>query len=546
MGKGHSKKSVLIPFRYAGGKYYALKTLEPFWKAVVHDEYREPFFGGGAVFFAKEKVKHNWVNDIDKDLMTTYQVMADPVLKEKLIERVSREVASKERHKEILKIVPKNDLDVAFKYFYLNRTSFSGKMRAPSWGYRPKRSLPPERWYERIVPCGDMLKDVKMTSSDFSEVITAPSQGKQVLLFLDPPYFRAKQKSHYTFPFTKEDHIRLMNLLKSTKHKFFLTYDDCPEIREMYSWAKIYPIQFYYRIESSKAVGGRKKGFELVITNYDVNLDSLKNLSVETPKTDSLKSPFRFVGSKAQAIKFIKPFWENVSHIEYREPFFGGGAVFFAKPKSRYNWINDIDTELITTLRVIADPAKREVLANRLGKEIATKERFEEIRGMDAKQDMDVAFRYFYVNRTAYSGIMNKPNWGYDDKKSVPPSRWKERILEAGKKLEDVKITKLDFKDIILAPKINDGEVFIFVDPPYYEADQKRAYKHHFEEADHIRLAETLKKTKHKFCLTYDDCDGIRKLYSWAKLYPVSWRYHTANSNKASRKMGSELIITNF
>ena len=43
--------SVKSPFRYPGGKFYALKKLLPFVSCVEHDEYREPFIGGGSVFF---------------------------------------------------------------------------------------------------------------------------------------------------------------------------------------------------------------------------------------------------------------------------------------------------------------------------------------------------------------------------------------------------------------------------------------------------------------------------------------------------------------
>ncbi len=113
------KKRVLLPFRYPGGKYYAMNILRPFWEAIDHDEYREPMVGGGAVFFAKPKVKFNWINDIHSDLITTYKVMANTEKKEGLIELVSSEVASKERHAEIKAFIPKTDLEIAFKYYYL-------------------------------------------------------------------------------------------------------------------------------------------------------------------------------------------------------------------------------------------------------------------------------------------------------------------------------------------------------------------------------------------------------------------------------------------
>jgi DNA adenine methylase len=150
-------------------------------------------------------------------------------------------------------------------------------MKSPSWGYRPKRSLPPERWKERINPCGEKLENVEITNLDFSEVINAPAKGKKVLIFLDPPYYKAKQENHYTCPFKKEDHVRLAKELKKTKYSFFLTYDDCPEVRELYSWANIYEVSFFYRLDNSTDNNGkRKKGFELIITNYKLEEDKLK------------------------------------------------------------------------------------------------------------------------------------------------------------------------------------------------------------------------------------------------------------------------------
>ncbi len=259
-----------------------------------------------------------------------------------------------------------------------------------------------------------------------------------------------------------------------------------------------------------------------------------------------IRSPLRFPGSKFQAIKFIQPIWESVEHDEFREPFFGGGAVFFAKPKVKYNWINDLSQDLINTFIVIADANKREVLKNKLSKEkLPTKERHSELKEWSPKNQLEKAFRYYYLNRTSYSGIMKQPAWGFHPTKSVHPNKWSERIEVAGKKLKDTQITNLDFEEVIKSPA-KGKKVLMFVDPPYYKADQKRAYEHSFREEEHLRVVNALKNTTHSFILTYDDCPEIKKLYSWANIYPVSWRYHTANSNKATRKMGQELIITNF
>lgn len=258
-----------LPFRYPGGKFYALDILEPFWTAVEHDEYREPFAGGATVFFHKAKAKLNWLNDLDKELITCYKVIQSPNDRKKLVMDFEGEVASKERWREVFESSPTGDYEIAHKYYYLNRTSFSGKLVSAAWGYRPKRSLPPERWKERIIPCGEQLEGVKLTSFDFSRVINA--DGENVLIYVDPPYYLPPKHKHYRCGFDPQDHVRLAECLRKTKHKFFLTYDDCPEIRKLYSWANLYSVNFVYRVDNSVMNGGnRQLGFELIITNYDV------------------------------------------------------------------------------------------------------------------------------------------------------------------------------------------------------------------------------------------------------------------------------------
>ena len=267
MSKTNATK-VVIPFRYPGGKYYAIKKIKPFIEAVEHDEYREPFFGGGSVFWAKDKVNYNWINDKEDGLITTLKFFQNKKQLNEMLQLFENEMeATREKYEEVKAINPKNDLEKAYRFYYLNRTSFSGKMKNPSWGYRPKRSLPPYRWKERIIPCAEKLQDCKITCLDFEEVINAPAVGKNVLMFVDPPYFEANQKSHYICSFEENDHIRLCKCLKKTKFKFILTYDDCPEIREMYSWANIYDLKFFYRVEAA-IDHKRKEGNELIITNY--------------------------------------------------------------------------------------------------------------------------------------------------------------------------------------------------------------------------------------------------------------------------------------
>jgi len=261
--------------------------------------------------------------------------------------------------------------------------------------------------------------------------------------------------------------------------------------------------------------------------------------------SDYVKSPFRYPGGKFYALRHIYPFIDCVPHDEYREPFVGGGTVFFAKDKATFNWINDLESDLVTTYLAIQNPIHRDNLKLRLSVELAERERHTEVKGMKVSTEEDIAFRTFYLNRTSYCGIIHKPAWGYEVTKSAPPSSWLQFIDQAGPKLQNVTITNSDFESVIAAPA-SGNSVLMYLDPPYYHADQKRAYIKHFVKEDHDRLAKALKQTDFLFCLSYDDCEEIRALYSWAEIHELNWLYNTANKAGEARKQGKELIITNY
>lgn len=250
--------------RYPGGKFYGLKKIRPFYD-VPHNEFREPFVGGGSVFLDKElALKINWINDLDKELIIFYKTIQNPTTRKQLYKLLENEVANKERHKEVLAVEPKNDIETAYKYFYLNRTSFSGIMCKPRWGYALGSSVTPDRWTKIIEPVANKLKNIKITSLDFRKVITADSKNN-VLLYLDPPYFEAS-KSIYKNEFSKKDHLDLCNLLKDTKYNFILSYENCDGVKDLYKWANIHEIDFTYFMSEAR----RQNGKEIIITNFKI------------------------------------------------------------------------------------------------------------------------------------------------------------------------------------------------------------------------------------------------------------------------------------
>lgn len=266
-----------------------------------------------------------------------------------------------------------------------------------------------------------------------------------------------------------------------------------------------------------------------------------------------INSPFRYAGGKFYARKLII---EHIpEHDFYIEPFAGGASIFFAKPKAKNSWLNDIDKELINCLTVIRDFPEK--LINRLKDEKATKERHGYYKNeFKPKNKLDRAVRWFYLNRTSYSGIMNMQNcyWGYGEKYSMRPENWPRNILRTSEKLQGVKLTSLDFEDVIReAPKNS----FLFIDPPYFNADQDKFYACSFKKEDHFRVAKILKKhsKRIKFLVTYDNSKEVRELYEWAiDMHEREWNYTISRTDdqknktdkKGTRSKGKEIFIVNY
>jgi len=173
---------------------------------------------------------------------------------------------------------PKNDLERAGRWFYLNRTSYSGIMNHQNmyWGYGDKYSMQPKNWAANIQRTSQKLQHVKITNLDFEAVVEqAPDKA---LLFIDPPYFNADQDKFYSCPFSQDDHFRLERCLKAHSKRLylFITYDNTPEIRGLYEWAEeMYDKEWNYCIQrtddqknGTDKKGERYKGKELFILNY--------------------------------------------------------------------------------------------------------------------------------------------------------------------------------------------------------------------------------------------------------------------------------------
>lgn len=246
-------------FRYPGGKSKLRSKIVSKLNDMVGDldlEYREPFFGGGSIglqYLEKSKNNKVWINDLDLGIYCLWMsVFRYP---EKLKENVLKFTPSVDAFYSF-----KNDLtrdcklidvdtivDFGFKKLAIHQISYSGlgtKSGGPLGGqsqasdYKIDCRWSPKYICKKIDKLNTQFKkySLRFSGMDFSDVILEDT--KDAIIYLDPPYF-IKGNDLYQHGFNDEDHIRLANCLKNTKHKWLLSYDDCDEIRELYSWANI-------------------------------------------------------------------------------------------------------------------------------------------------------------------------------------------------------------------------------------------------------------------------------------------------------------------
>jgi DNA adenine methylase len=248
--------------------------------------------------------------------------------------------------------------------------------------------------------------------------------------------------------------------------------------------------------------------------------------------------------------------WSSVHGWEYREPFFGAGAVGFrvldALNRKVSVWLNDKDIGIVCLWRsVLNEPLK---LIGRIATFTPTKEAFYQFKEEDGREDLpedEIGFRKLALHRLSYSGLgaMSGGPLGGKEQKSKynvgcrwVPERMKLEIMQLSKllrKFPHIRITHGDFEPLIVnAPQ----DCFIYLDPPYYEKGSQ-LYKNNMEHDDHQRLSASLGLCQASWVLSYDDHPEVRRMYPNADFHDVHLTYTISNKKCEVRPKNREVVI---
>jgi DNA adenine methylase len=283
-----------------------------------------------------------------------------------------------------------------------------------------------------------------------------------------------------------------------------------------------------------------------------------------------MNSIFRFPGGKTRKNVRERILAKAPEFQQYREPFVGGGGIFFSIPPDIDRWINDIDpnlmsvylalkmssSEFVGKCRGVSPQKEGEPLTSARpgGKKIYNARLKKVFDEFSFNESMDQALRYFFVNRTVWGGRVN-----YDIPSRMyfsNPQGWNivgtDKLEQAAKLMEKTEITIGSYEPLLWLPG---NDVWIYCDPPYVVntnlARSSQLYKHGFDLEDHEKFAEAVKLSPHKVCISYDDDDEgiIRELFKDFSIDEEEWAYCGTSSAKGcskKKRKGKELLITNY
>jgi DNA adenine methylase len=254
------------PITWYGGKQNMLPHILPI--IPEHRIYVEPFFGGGAVYFSKEQVKCEVINDLNKEATNFYYQV---------------KVNYQDLHTEIDSTLHSHQSFKDAKVVYSNPHLFDGVKRA--WAFHTVciqsfSSGLTTFGFDRI---GTTAKKVANKSISFSDALaerlrytTIESDDalkvikrydhEDAFIYVDPPYFNSNC-GHYK-GYSENDFIELLETLKQVKGKFLLSSYPSDVLRKYTSDNSWERKVFEKKIAVSKNAKGLKE--EVLTANYKI------------------------------------------------------------------------------------------------------------------------------------------------------------------------------------------------------------------------------------------------------------------------------------
>lgn len=254
-----------------------------------------------------------------------------------------------------------------------------------------------------------------------------------------------------------------------------------------------------------------------------------------------MKSPLCWIGGKSLLAEEICA--RIPAHKHYVETFTGAGWVFFRKPPSKFETLNDINGDLIAFYRVLQHHL--EEFCRQFKWLLASRELFTDFKaqaGAGGLTDIQRAARFYYLQRQAFGGKVTGRTFGGGAMQAprVNLLRIEEELSAAHLRLAGTVVEHLDWRDCLR--RYDTPETFFYLDPPYWGTEDFYG-KDLFSRDDYAEMAEILDGLQGRFLLSLNDVPGVRDVFGRFRIDGTSTRY---SCGREEVKQVREVFISNY
>jgi DNA adenine methylase len=249
----------IIP--WLGGKTRLAKHIIPLFPA--HQCYVEAFAGAAALFYKKDPVKVEVLNDLNGELVNLYRVVKYHL--EEFVHQFNYALFSRQMFEWAKMSVPETltDIQRAARFYYLQKASFGGKVAGQTFGTAttspPKLRVSDAR--DDLLASWERLSRVTIENLDWATCIKKYDRP-HTLFYLDPPYY---QTAGYGVEFGLDQFEKIADILRTMKGKAVVSVGDHQEMHRIFSGFNIKAVPITYTVGGAKNAARRN---ELIIKSW--------------------------------------------------------------------------------------------------------------------------------------------------------------------------------------------------------------------------------------------------------------------------------------
>lgn len=274
--------SIKNPLRYPGAK----SKLYDYVAALLQQEdltgctFYEPFAGSSALslkLLESGMINHAVINERDPLIYNFWRSVFNHT--DELLNLIDETAITVETWNEMSQYrdtsthFGKTTAEIGFAGLFLNRTSYSGILKANPLGGKNQNSDYPidcrfnketiKKSISQISAFRDAISVYGQDAIPFMQDKLYYKRHNSFFVYIDPPYYKAGPQL-YRYYYSHEDHLALSRYIKTKTFSWLISYDDAPQIRKMYNRKTFVDLYLDYSVHTSR------KGSEILISNLKI------------------------------------------------------------------------------------------------------------------------------------------------------------------------------------------------------------------------------------------------------------------------------------